>query len=62
MANVIQQKRSVTPNTVPTTADLTLGEVAVQVATGQVFIKTATNEIVDLMGYAIADGGEVTAP
>jgi hypothetical protein len=62
MDNIILQKRSVTPGAVPTTADLTLGEVAVQAAAGKVFIKTATNEVVDLMGYAIADGGEITTP
>jgi hypothetical protein len=62
MANVIQQKRSVTPDAVPTTADLTRGEVAVQAAAGKIFIKTTSNTIVDLMSYAIADGGEITIP
>jgi hypothetical protein len=61
MANVIQQKRSITPNAVPTTAELTQGELTLQVADGKVFIKTTTNAVVDLMGYTVADGGEITA-
>jgi hypothetical protein len=62
MANIIQQKRSVAPGAVPTTPEITQGELTLQVADGKVFIKTTANEIVDLMGYAVADGGEVTAP
>jgi len=61
MENIIQQKRSVTPDAVPTAANLQAGEIALQVADGKVFIKTTANAVVDLMGYAIADGGEVVA-
>lgn len=61
MANTIQQKHSVAAGAVPTTEDLQAGEVALQVADGKVFIKTAANEVVDLLEYTIADGGEVVA-
>lgn len=60
MANIIQQKRSVTPDAVPTTAELTLGEFAVQAADGKVFIKTTENTVINLLDYTIADGGEIT--
>jgi hypothetical protein len=60
MANTIQQKRSLTPGAVPTAADLTSGEIAIQAADGKIFIKTTTNEIVDLLSYTFADGGEIT--
>ena len=60
MANTIQQKRSVTPAAVPTTADLTLGEFAIQAADGKIFVKTTANTIVNLLDYTFADGGEIT--
>lgn len=62
MENVILQKRSTTPNAAPTTAQLQQGEIAVQVVDGKIFIKSAANQIEDLMSYTIADGGEITAP
>jgi hypothetical protein len=62
MENVILQKRSTTPNAAPTTEQLQQGEIAVQVVDGKIFIKSATNQIEDLMNYTIADGGEITAP
>jgi hypothetical protein len=61
MANTIQQKRSLTPDAVPTTAELTPGEFAVQAADGKVFIKTTENTVINLLDYTIADGGEITA-
>lgn len=62
MENVILQKRSTTPNAAPTTEQLQQGEIAVQVVDGKIFIKSASNQIEDLMNYTIADGGEITAP
>lgn len=62
MENVILQKRSTTPDAVPTTEQLQQGEIAVQVVDGKIFIKSASNQIEDLMNYTIADGGEITAP
>lgn len=62
MENVILQKRSTAPNAAPTTEQLQQGEIAVQVVDGKIFIKSATNQIEDLMNYTIADGGEITAP
>lgn len=60
MDNVILQKRSNTPNAAPTTAQLQPGEIALNVADGRIFIKTTSNTVVDLMSYAVADGGEIT--
>jgi hypothetical protein len=60
MANTIQQKRSVTPGAAPTAAELTLGEFAVQAADGKIFIKTTADEIINLLDYTFADGGEIT--
>ena len=62
MDNVILQKRSTTPNAAPTTAQLQQGEIALNVADGRIFIKTTSNTVVDLMSYAVADGGEITTP
>ena len=60
MANTIQQKRSLTPGSVPTAENLARGEIAVQAADGKIFVKTTVNEIVDLLSYTFADGGEIT--
>jgi hypothetical protein len=62
MDNIILQKRSTVPNAAPTTVQLETGEVALNVADGRVFIKTTSNTVVDLMSYAVADGGEITTP
>lgn len=62
MDNIIQQKRSVTPDAAPTTAELTLGEFAVQAADSKIFVKTTADTIVNLLAYTFADGGEITAP
>jgi hypothetical protein len=60
MANTIQQKHSTATGNVPTTADLALGEIAIQAADGKIFIKTTADTVVNLLDYTFADGGEIT--
>jgi hypothetical protein len=58
----IINKRSTTPDAIPQANDLQAGEIAINAADGAVFIKTTAAEVVDLMNYTFADGGEITAP
>lgn len=60
MYNVILQKKTTTPGTAPTVAQLVVGEIAVNAADGNVFVKTDENTVVNLLDYSIADGGEIT--
>jgi hypothetical protein len=39
MASIIRLKRSTTPGSVPTTSDLSLGEIAINVHDGKVFLR-----------------------
>lgn len=59
MAVTITHKNSITPDSVPTSSDLVAGEFAINIANGAVFIRTTANEIVDLLAYTFADGGEI---
>ena len=61
MANIIIQKHSVAAGAEPTTAQIVVGELAINAADGNVFIRTATDDIVNLLDYAVADGGEITS-
>jgi len=62
MAVTIAHKKSVTPASAPAVDDLLVGEFAINIADGAVFIKTTDDEIVDLLTYTFADGGVITAP
>jgi hypothetical protein len=62
MAVTIAHKNSVTAASVPAVDDLLVGEFAINIADGAVFIKTTDDEIVDLLTCTFADGGEITAP
>ncbi len=61
MAVTIVNKHSETAGAVPATSNLQLGEIALQVADGKVFIKTTTNAVIDLMRNNFADGGDLTS-
>ena len=60
MANTIINKRSTTPAAVPQTTQLQAGEFAINAADGKIFVKTTADEIINLLDYTFADGGEIT--
>ena len=60
MYKIILQKKNTTQGAAPTPAQLTVGEIAINTADGNVFVKTDANTVVNLLDYSIADGGEVT--
>jgi hypothetical protein len=62
MANTVKVKRSATPAKVPTTADLALGEIAVNTYDGKMYIKKddGTQSIVTI--NPIAGSGDVVGP
>jgi hypothetical protein len=60
MYNIILQKKNATQGAAPTSAQLVVGEIAINTADGNVFVKTDENTVVNLLDYSIADGGEVT--
>lgn len=60
MANIILQKRSATSGAKPDATQIVAGEIAVNTADGNVFIKTTDGDVVNLLDYSIADGGEIT--
>ena len=60
---VIQNKRSTVANAVPTTAELSTGELAINAVDGAIYIKAAENNtdvVVNVLGTVVADGGYVT--
>ena len=59
MANIIRHKRSSTPGSVPTPDDLSLGELAINVADGRVFSKKIDGSVFDVAAVGSVDGGEL---
>ena len=50
-------------NAVPTTAELSTGELAINAVDGAIYIKAAENNtdvVVNVLGTVVADGGYVT--
>lgn len=52
MADLIRHKRSSDPSAVPTAGDLELGELAVNVADGRLFLKKVNGDVVDVTSIA----------
>ena len=52
MADLIRHKRSSIPSAVPAAGDLELGELAVNVADGRLFLKKANGDVADLTSIA----------
>ena len=69
MANIVKMKRSAVASKVPTTADLALGEIAINTFDGKVYIKkdNGTPSIVEVgtggSGTGVTDGdkGDITS-
>jgi hypothetical protein len=57
----ILHKKSETPGAVPSTSDLVVGQIAVNLADKKWFTKTTAGEVVCLNQLVLLDGGEVTA-
>lgn len=62
MAITLVHKKSTVPGAVPTAAQLTVGEIAVNLADKKWFTKTTSGAIVCLNQITVLDGGEVFAP
>lgn len=54
MANTLVHKKSSTPGAVPTSGQLTLGELAVNVADGKLFLKKTDGTIVNVGAGGVA--------
>lgn len=52
MADLIRHKRSSAPSAVPAEGDLALGELAVNVADGRLFLKKASGDVIDVTSIA----------
>ncbi|MGE8501698.1 MAG: hypothetical protein ACN6P1_05610 [Pseudomonas sp.] len=52
MADLIRHKRSSVPSAVPAAGDLALGELAINVADGRLFLKKANGDMVDVTSIA----------
>lgn len=52
MADLIRHKRSSAPSAVPAAGDLALGELAINVADGRLFLKKANGDVVDVTSIA----------
>ena len=59
MANTIQHKRSSTATTIPTSGQLSAGELAVNTADGKLFLKKDDNSIVQIGTVASGSSGQV---
>jgi len=59
MANTIQHKRSSTATTIPTSGQLSAGELAVNTADGKLFLKKDNNSIVQIGTVASGSSGQV---
>lgn len=62
MAVTLLHKRSTVPGAAPTTAQLAVGELAVNLADKKWFTKTTAGAIVCLNQITVLDGGEILAP
>ena len=62
MAITIVHKKSTVPGAVPTAGQLTVGEIAVNLADKKWFTKTTSGAIVCLNQITVLDGGEILAP
>ncbi len=71
MAAVIKLKRSETSSSVPTTAHLEVGEIAINTSDKSIYVRDSSNNIVQVANYAVADAtlvfptgdyGDLTAP
>jgi len=51
MATIIQLKRSETTGIIPTTADIAVGELAVNLADGTLYSKKTDGSIIEVGGY-----------
>ena len=59
MANIIRHKRSATASTVPTSASLATGELAINTADGKLFLKKDDNTIVQVGNVPAGSSGQV---
>ena len=59
MANIIRHKRSATTSTVPTSASLATGELAINTADGRLFLKKDNNTIVQVGNEPAGSSGQV---
>ena len=62
MAITLVHKKSTVPGTVPAAGQLTVGEIAVNLADKKWFTKTTSGAIVCLNQITVLDGGEIFAP
>lgn len=60
MANTILHKRSSTSNTVPTTSNLSVGEIAINYRNNKLFIRSFDDEIVQFCPLNDGDKGDIT--
>jgi hypothetical protein len=61
-AVTLLHKKSETPGAVPTAAQLTPGEIAINLADKKWFTKTTAGTVVCLNFLTVLDGGEITIP
>lgn len=62
MPNNIYHKRNANPGVVPTAAQLTVGEIALNTADGKAYTRTTAGTVVELTEASVADGGEQFTP
>lgn len=62
MANLMKMKRSSVPGKVPTTADLALGEIAINTYDGKVYMKKSVSGVESIVLMTGAGAGDVTGP
>lgn len=60
MANTILHKRSSTSNTVPTTSNLSVGEIAINYRNNKLFIRSFDDEIIQFCPLNDGDKGDIT--
>lgn len=62
MPNNIYHKRNANAGVVPTAAQLTVGEIALNTADGKAYTRTTAGNVVELTEASVADGGEQFTP
>jgi len=59
MANTIRIKRSAVPGRIPTTADLSSGELAVNISDGKLFTRKETDGVVSIVEIGSSGAGPI---